>query len=174
MKFIYKVILTVNATMMLLIVYLIKEEIKIPMLNNYQNHISYLFYLCSTIVYSKLCLWISNFLSEDCIKGGIVDVEPANNSYLPSYLGYFFIALSINQIDTLIWMFIIIYIFTFNSQTLYFNPTFLIFNYKFYYITIENGMKLFVITKKNINTIENLQFNNLRRINNFTFIDWGK
>lgn len=174
MKKMYKVFLTINATMLLAVVYLIKEEVTIPFLAQYSVHWSFLIYFVGTICFSGICLFLSCFLSKDCIEGGITDVEPANNSYLPSYLGYFFVALSINKVSTLVWILFIIFIFTYNSQTLFFNPMFLIFRYKFYYITIENGMKIFIITKENIRTTENLKFNELRRINDYTFIDRRK
>ena len=119
-------------------------------------------------------MWFSRFLSDDIITGGITEAESANNSYLPSYLGYFFVALSINDCDTLIWVTGIVMVFTFFSQTLYFNPLFLIFGYKFYNVSTDNGVKFFVISKKNITTVNNLSFHKLKRINNYTFIDKGR
>ena len=169
--------------MLLLVVYTIKTQSEFlccmscsqPLENIWveivKMHLCFCVCIVTTILYSWGCLWLSRFLSEEIISGGITDVEPANNSYLPSYLGYFFVALSISDGHTLLWIFIMIFMFTFNSQTLYFNPIFLVFNYKFYYITVESGMKLFVITKRNIKTTKNLSFPSLKRINNYTFIE---
>src|SRR5690606_38431226 len=103
--------------------------------------------------------------------GSIVEVEQANNAFLPSYLGYFFVALSVNNSETLIFVFSILFIFTFLSQTLYFNPLFLFFGYHFYNISTVNKVKLFIITKQKINQPEEVEFQKLKRINNFTFID---
>lgn len=174
MKFIYKVMLTFNSTMLLITVYLIKTHYVFKMLRFLPEYVSYFIYMLIPVIVSFICLWSSRFLSKDSIDGGTLDVEEANSSYLPSYLGYFFVALSINDKGTLFYVFILLFLFTYHSQTLYFNPMFLIFGFKFYYISLENGMKIFIITKREIATTVSLKFSNLRRINNFTFIDVGR
>lgn len=171
MKLLYKTMLTLNSTVFLVVVYCIKEHIVIPILFLNNDVFSCLIYICGNVIFSGLCLWLSQFLSSETIQGGIAEIEMANNSFLPSYLGYFFVALSINDWATLLWVFVIIFIFTFNSQTLYFNPMFLLFNYEFYYVSLQNGMKIFVISKKKIKDIAKIDFTNISRINDYTFID---
>jgi hypothetical protein len=68
-------------------------------------------------------------------------------------------------------VFLLLFVFTFLSQTLYFNPLFLIFGFQFYYLTTTNEIKLFIITKKELKDPKSTEFKKLRRINNFTFID---
>ena len=126
------------------------------------------------IVLSWGCLVSARLLSKDSIEGGICDIEEANNSYLPSYLGYFFVALGVSDNVTLLLVFIILFIFSFHSQTVYFNPLFLLWGYKFYYIKLQDGRKIFVVTKREIVVNEGIVFKNLRRINYFTFIDMEK
>lgn len=175
MKVFYKLLLTVNSMMLLVVIYLIKEKITITSCKKVPDAMSYILYFLITLLFSAFCLWMSKWLQHDSIEGGITEVEDANNSYLPSYLGYFFVALSVNNDVTLFWVFITLLVFTFNSQTLYFNPNFLFFGYSFYYVTIETGMKIFIISKRSdIKTVDNLKFDTLRRINNFTFIDGRK
>lgn len=171
MKLAYRVILTINSIILLLVVYLIKEGITLPFCFLQGAHTSYLIYIVLSILMSGICLWLSGCLKNDVIEGGITDVEMANNSYLPSYLGYFFVALSIGDWDTFVWVGVLIFLFTFFSQTLYFNPMFLLFGYKFYIITVDTGMKFFVISHKRIKSIKGLSFTNLKRINDYTFID---
>lgn len=171
MKFIYRCLLTINSIIMLLVVYLIKEKISLQLNISLSTHISYLCYIMLTVLMSGICLWMSKFLGNDIIDGGITDIEAANNSYLPSYLGYFFVALSIDDWSTLFWVGILIIVFSYFSQTLYFNPMFFLFGYKFYNVTVDTGMKFFVISKKNITSIKDLKFTKLKRINNYTFID---
>ena len=86
---------------------------------------------------------------------------------------YFFVALSVPFYETLVFIFTILFIFTYFSQTLYFNPLFLLWGYQFYYITSENNVKIFLISKKCIRSTQGLSFPNLKRINNFTYIDKG-
>lgn len=174
MKFVYKVMLTFNSTVLLITVYLIKTHYIFKPLKLLPNCVSYLLYIGMPIVLSLICLWSSRFLTKDSIECSIVDIEEANSSYLPSYLGYFFVALSVDDEITLLYVFILLFLFTFYSQTLYFNPLFLMFGYKFYYISLETGLKVFIITKREISTSIGLDFSNLRRINNFTFIDVGR
>ena len=48
------------------------------------------------------------------------------------------------------------------------------FGYRFYYITNSKNMRIFLISKKDIKNTKDLEFQNLRRINYFTFIDREK
>lgn len=172
-KFLYKLLLTFNSTILIIVVYMIKEQIvfSIPLVSC--EHISYLIYLLISMLFSGICLWVSRFLSSEIITGGIKEIELANNSYLPSYLGYFFVALGVNDIDTLIWTFLIIFLFTFDSKMLLFNPMFLLFGYKFYSVSMESGMKIFIITREHIKDIHTVKFDEIKRINDYTYIDRG-
>lgn len=179
----FRLFLTFNATSLILVVYLVKEEIVInnwlPCFLNLSHWCSYLLYLAIPVLLTFFSLSLSNKLADDSIEveGNqpvIKEVEQANNAYLPSYLGYFFVALSVPHCDTLIFVFIILFLFTFLSQTLYFNPLFLVFGYHFYYVTTETSIKIFVISKRNLKNPKGLSFPNLKRINDFTFIDKNK
>lgn len=175
-NYMYRLLLTFNATSLILVIFLIKEEATLnglhEKLDNLPNFISYIIYFFIPIILTYLSLYISKFLGDSNInKGSIIEVENANNAFLPSYLGYFFVALSVNNCETLIFVFAILFVFTFLSQTLYFNPLFLIFGYHFYNISTSNKAKLFVITKNEINKVDDIEFTKLKRINNFTFID---
>jgi len=180
MTLIYRLLLTFNATSLIIVVFLIKEGTRLNFLSKnlndpYSYYISYLIYFSIPLILTFLSLIISRFLGNSNIsKGTITEIESANNAFLPSYLGYFFVALSVNNCDTLIFVFLILFVFTYLSQTLYFNPLFLIFGYHFYNISTKNKTKLFVITKAEINQVDDIEFKSLKRINNFTFIDRSK
>lgn len=50
------------------------------------------------VLLTALSIFLSRGLSSDDFKeGDVVSIEHANNSFLPSYLGYFFVALSISS-----------------------------------------------------------------------------
>ena len=134
-------------------------------------HVSYFIYVFAPVVMTGFCIWLSRFLGDDIISGGVLEVECANDASLPSYLGYFFVALSINDWTTLIWVGILICIFTFFSRTSYFNPLFLLFGYKFYYVTVKGEIKFSIISRGDIVKTDGLVFDKLKRINNYTFID---
>lgn len=179
MNYIYRILLTLNATSLIIVVFLIKQEITIKSIYKHFDRlpdcISYVFYFLATLLLTSLSLKLSNYLSNEKItKSSILEVENANNIFLPSYLGYFFIALSVTNFNILIYVFIILFIFTFFSQTLYFNPLFLIFGYHFYNVSTKNKAKIFIISKSEFLQPEDMEFLNLKRINNFTFIDRNK
>ena len=157
-----------NAMSLFFVVYLIKKQRFFICDDLY---LSYIIYLAAALLFTAVCLGLMRFLPDEIISGGVKEVEIADGSYLPSFLGYFFVALSIGDRITLITIAVIIFVLTYYSQTLYFNPLFLIFGYRFYYITVDNGMKLFVLSKRAIKGTEGLDFKALKRINDYTFID---
>lgn len=162
-----------NSTSLIIVVFLIKAQVKIGLLSGYPRWISYIIFICMPVLLTGISLIFTRFLSNDNIEGDIRDLEQANNAFLPSYLGYFFVALSVPYCETLIFTFAILFVFTYFSQTLYFNPLFLLWGYQFYYITTENNVKIFLISKKRIRSTQGLSFSKLKRINNFTYIDRG-
>ena len=169
----YQLFLTLNATSLIIVIFLIKEQTILTGFDKFPNWVSYLIFVVVPVALTGVSLLLTRFLSDDSIEGGIKDLEQANNAYLPSYLGYFFVALSIPYQETLVFVFILLFMFTFFSQTLYFNPLFLFWGNHFYYLTTEKNVKIFLITKKRIRCTENLSFPKLKRINNFTYIDIG-
>ncbi len=187
LNFFFRLLLTFNATSLILVVYIVKERFVLsclfPKLVCLPDYVSYLVYFLIPIIFTFLSLIVANRLDSDSIEferiedkekginSPIKEIEQANNAFLPSYLGYFFVALSVPYCDTLIFVFGILFVFTFLSQTLYFNPLFLFFGYHFYYLTTDNNIRIFIITRKKIKDPKKESFPKLKRINNFTFID---
>ena len=182
MNFIYRLFLTFNSTSLIIVVFLIKTKTTINWpfkLSFLPDYVSYIIFFFIPVILTYFSLLFAGFLDNDSLEkeegsSKIADVEQANNAFLPSYLGYFFVALSVPYCQTLIFVFIILFIFTFFSQTLYFNPLFLLFRYHFYYLTTTNRVKVFLITRKSLKDPINIDLPTLRRINDFTFIDKGK
>lgn len=110
---------------------------------------------------------------DDDETDAIKSIEPANNDYLPHYLAFFFVALTISNWIMFLVVFGLILVFTFNSRTSYFNPIFLIYRYNFYYVARNDSARILVISKIQLKRIED--FSNykrrLYRINDYTFIE---
>lgn len=161
-----------DSIMLLLIVYCAKSNLCIP---GYGKWWSLLLLVILTLLLARLCIVGSERLSMDSIIEGITEIEPVNETYLPVYLSFFFVALSIPDHDyfTLGIIILIIMIFLERSQTMFYNPVFLIFKYQFYHVR-SNGVRILIITKRNIRTMKGLSFPNLRRINDYTYIDMEK
>lgn len=181
-NFLYRILLTLSSTSLLLVIFWVKKRFVIkwglisPKFCMMPNFASYFLFLIIPISLTLASLFLSRFLDNDDLgmvdqKSVIMDVEQANNAFLPSYLGYFFVALSIDECSTLVFVFSILFVFTFLSQTLYFNPLFLLFRYHFYYLTTINRVKILVITRKILKNPVSIDLPKLKRINDFTFID---
>lgn len=171
MEIIFKLFLTFNATSTMIVVYLIKERYYLLCLEKLPIWVSYISFLLVPVILTMISLLMEKLLSKDNIECKLLSVEEANNTFLPSYLGYFFVALGVETTEAMIFVYLIVFVFTYFSQTLYYNPIFLLLGYKFYYITTENNVKLFVISKKEIKSAKETVFPRLRRINNTTFIE---
>lgn len=185
MNFIFRLLLTFNATSLLLIIFFVQQGYTLNCFLSdvtysawtaaLPNCVSYFFYLTIPILLTGLSIWLSKYLGEDEFKEGrVASIEYANNSFLPSYLGYFFVALSINNYDTLCFVYGVLFVFTFLSQALYFNPLFLLFGYQFYNITTKNGTAIFLISKERYKTPSDIKIAQAYRINDYTFIEQGK
>lgn len=180
----FRILLTFNATSLLVIIFWVKKGIALGHLSGdvgclswtvaLPNVVSYLFYLAIPILSTGLSIWLSQYLGKDEFKAGeVASIEHANNSFLPSYLGYFFVALSISNSETLWFVYGVLFVFTYLSQALYFNPLFLLFGYEFYNITTKNGTAIFLISKERYKKPDDIQIPVAYRINNYTFIERG-
>lgn len=117
--------------------------------------------------------------SDDSINQGVGEIAPVNHDYLPVYLGYIFVSLSMptlpsGNIDwiTLLVVYLLICLFVTCSRTLCFNPIFILFGYGYYQVKTKNGVKVFVITKQEIRKgSESPTFPNLKKVNEMVYID---
>lgn len=169
----YRLFLAFNSTYLIVVVYLIKEHYYLGWLEGLNCiYVSWILFILLPIVLTALSFFVAKSLPIDSInKESVIEIELANNNFLPTYLGYFFVSLGVDDNPTLIVVFLMIYVFTFLSQTLYFNPIFLLFGYHFYFIKTSKNVKIFLITKKHLKNPGEVGFDRLRRINNYTFID---
>jgi hypothetical protein len=177
----FRLLLTFNATSLLVIVFLVQKgyvlgyffpthaiAVTIP------NYVSYGLYFCIPVLLTGLSLALSSSLGRDEFTAGQVEsIDHANNSFLPSYLGYFFVALSVPNWETLVFVYSVLFIFTYRSQALYFNPLFLIYGYEFYNITTTARASIFLISRTAYKLPADVVITRAFRINNYTFIEKG-
>lgn len=168
MQLIFRLLLTFSATSWMIVIYVIKSKWTISTLPAW---IIAILLLLVPIVLSFISVWISRFLGEDYLFE-CEEFSLADNEFLPTYLGYFFISLSVSDRYTMTFLYIIVFVFTYLSQTQYFNPIFLLFGYHYYHILTRPGSRVFVICRgKFVRNKENLSFSHLRRINDTTYIE---
>ena len=182
MNILFRLLLTFNTTSLLVIIFLVQKGYDLayffPTINTYAPSIpdfaSYFFYLLIPIGLTWLSILLCPLLGKDSFgKGSVVSIEHANNSFLPSYLGYFFVAFSIGGWNTLFFIYGVLFVFTFLSQALYFNPLFLVFRFEFYNIVTSDGASVFLITRKKYKLPADVVIDKAYRINNYTFIEKG-
>ncbi|BDQ38765.1 hypothetical protein SYK_31250 [Pseudodesulfovibrio nedwellii] len=179
MNTLFRLLLTFNATSLLVIVFLVQNGFslgyffaKCPYLVGLPNAVSYVGYLFVPVALTGLSVLLSAWLGKDSFDDGeIVSIEHANNSFLPSYLGYFFVALSVGNWETLVFVYSVLFVFTFLSQALYFNPLFLLFGFSFYNITTKNEAVVFLISRRSYKIPLDVIIPKAHRINNYTFIE---
>ena len=168
MNLIYKIFLTINATSWVIVIYGIKEEWTMAFLPSWGFCIVLLFV---PIVLSAISIPLTLLLGKDNLET-CGELEEADSSFLPTYLGYFFMGLGIDKLQHLIFVYLIIFAFTFVAQIQYFNPMYLLFGYRFYHAETMRGTKVFLIVRKNLRKAMDAKFCNLRRINDITYIAW--
>lgn len=165
----YKLILTLNATSWMIIIYAIKEEWTVDQMPNWLFGI---ILLIIPIILSGLSLLLVPFLGSESPVNDCKEFNLADGEFLPIYLGYFFVSVGITDHFTMLIVYLIVFIFTFLSQTQYYNPIYILFGYHYYHILTESGTKIFIIKRGPvIRNIKDLEFNNLHRLNDSTFIE---
>lgn len=104
----------------------------------------------------------------------LVDVT---NEYMPVYLGYIFVAVSINNLELFVLIYVLLLVLIYRTQIVAYNPMFCLFGYHYYKITVfgsHQSIEVFVISKlKNIKDYHLLKFDKLSKINEFTYMDIG-
>lgn len=188
MNRLFRFFLAISSTSLFVVIFLIKSRCYILESNFYSyfdeflkiNNIeqySLVGFILIPLSFLAISMKLLEKLSKDKIKEGeIIEIENSTNNFLPSYLGYFFVALSISDNDflTMSIIYFIIVLFVFYSQTNYFNPFLLILGYKFYKIKTKTGLSLLLISKKEFKKSNEVIIEKVYRINNSTYIDTQK
>ena len=166
--FFYKLLLTLNATSWMAIIYAIKEGWTIW---NIPSHLFGIMLLIIPIFLSWLSLALSRSLGAESPIVNCKESNLADGEFLPIYLGYFFVSVGVPEHFTMAVVYLIVFVFTFLSQTQYYNPIYLLFGYHYYHVSTESETRIFVIRKGPvIRNIKNLRFEHLHRLNDSTFI----
>lgn len=165
----YKLLLTLNATSWMVIIYAIKEGWTIWRI---PSHLFGILLLIVPIILSWLSLALSRFLGAESPVVNCKEFNLADGEFLPIYLGYFFVSVGISELFTMTVVYLIVFVFTFLSQTHYCNPIYLLFGYHYYHVLTKNRTRIFIIKKGPvIRSIKDLTFNHLHRMNDSTFIE---
>ncbi len=188
MNTLFRFTLAVSATSLLPVIYLVKSKTYLfhnsfydlfvmMWLQELLVRLSLLWYLFIPMGLAGIVIFLISYLGKDGLqKGDVVEVKDASSNFLPGYLGYFFVSLSIGdgEVFTLCFVFFLVTIFVFLSQVNYYNLMFLCFGYRFYHIRTKNGLTLLLISRKKFKKADEIDIQKVYRVNDFTFIDKEK
>lgn len=177
----YRLIFVGKAFLLLVSIYLINHSITIgQILNacgitcisiNLPNVISYSIYIVIPVLLTYLNHRKFPKLDPADIKEeNISMVESASAIFLPTFFGYVFVGLSINNNMTLVVTYIALTVLCYCAEIYLYNPIFHLLGYRFYFVTADKN-KVLVMTKKNIKLGEQVEFKRLGQVNDFTYID---
>ena len=113
MNRLFRFFLAVSSTSLFIVIFLIKSRCyilesnfysyldKFLKINNLEQY-SLVGFISIPLLFLAISMKLLEKLSKDRIKEGeIIEIENSTNNFLPSYLGYFFVALSISDNDFL-------------------------------------------------------------------------
>lgn len=167
MTLLYRLLLTLNATSWMVVVYGIKSAwsfFGVP------SWIFACILLLIPVALSGFSLIVAKGLGTDSLTE-CQESSLADNEFLPAYLGYFFVSLSVPDNLTMVFLYGIVFAFTWVSQTQYFNPIYLLFGYHYYHVLTKQGTRVFIIVKgKVIRNNDKMFFDRLKRINDTTYL----
>lgn len=171
MNFILRLLMTFSSISFFLVVYLVQNKINlIPFFNLKYGWLIYVLYALTPFALGAVSVAICRLLSPSEINK-VKSLETSNNDFLANYLAFFFVALSVNDAITFWIVFGMTVLFTFFSRVSYFNPVFLVFGFNFYYAHTGENVKIMLITRKKLRNPESFTSMNVRRINDYTFME---
>ena len=172
MNTIFRIFLTISSVSFFGILYFLNTENKL--IRDYTNSWGWCIYLVIMMpfAFTLFSLFLCKFClkDEDSIKK-IISIEIANNDFLTHYLAFFFVALSVDNLDIFIIVFSLTVLFTFFSRVSYFNPIFLVCRFNFYYITTDDNVKIMLISRERLKKSKDFKETIVKRINDYTFIE---
>ena len=167
MERLYRFLLTLNATSWMLVFYGVSKQWTIMECPVWLTGI---LLLLIPVFLSLFSIAVAGKLGNDSLKS-CKEFSLADNEFLPTYLGYFFVALSTSDNLTMGFMYVIVFLFTWLSRTQYFNPLYLLFGYHYYHVLTEQGTRIFIIAPgRVIRNKKDMSFEHLKRINDTTYL----
>ena len=175
----YNLLFTIVSLSLLVVIYLINSGTGIRELtglyipgHDFPAWVSYTIYCISVIVISWLTTFLFSFFEKHNIPStNVKGIESADGIFIPTYLAYVFVGLSMQSLDKLWFCYGILVVVCFAAQIYLFNPAFYLLGYKFYFVTNSRGKKLLIMTRKRILLSETIEFEKIYRINDYTYVE---
>ena len=105
--------------------------------------------------------------NKETIESNVEFVEEISVDFIPTYLGYFFVALSFSddtKLINVVLVFCILFFFTFVGSKHFFNPLYYVFGYKLYKVKTSDGVESAIYSQQVISSGQSLKECNIHRI----------
>lgn len=177
----YQAAFAIISLLLLAIIYLVNHNIELGTLTGLHLDVdmppivSYTLYIVGALFVSWLCTFVFPWLQTISLsKANVKNIESADATFVPMYFAYIFVGVSINSFTSLVFCYLIISIICLCAQTYYFNPLLYLLGYKYYFITNSTDKKILIMTKKRIYLGQTLDFERLKKMNDYTYLDIEK
>lgn len=127
--------------------------------------------LASFVILKILAL---GFQGEEISEAELRYVSNASWSYIPIYLSYCFVALSIDKCEVFVCIYLLVAVLTSKSQTVFFNPFFLLCGRHFYFLELKKQCRVMLITHNTYKSPQEIEHIQVTRLNDFTFLEVKK
>jgi len=121
--------------------------------------------------------YVSLKLAQLVFKSGetlsATELKPIESTAMPTYIGLFVIALGLGADklrEAVIVLVVLMVLWRLFERVFYFNPIWLFFGYRFYEVRTAHGNTFTLVTKR-ADLKGAMEFQNLRRINNYTYLE---
>ncbi len=166
-QYIYRFLLTASATFWMVSVYGVRKD---WLVGDCGKIGAMAIFIALPFVLSVISLWLSGLLGKSSIRS-CAECRLADGEFISVYLGYFFTALSVNEDITMCFLYCVVFVFTWLSQTMYFNPFYLLLGYHFYHVMTEEKTEIFVIFRgKVIRNAQNMYTEQALEVNASTYL----
>ena len=174
----YRLFFTVVSLLLLAVIYLINSNMEIGKLTgahlcfDVPAIVSYFIYMAGSLFLTWLCTLAFPHLETISLQSANVkEIESADSAFVPMYLAYVFVGVSISSTISLILCYLLIAVICFFAQNYYFNPLYYILGYRYYFVTNSTNKKLLIMTKKHIYLGQEMDFTALKRLNDYSYVD---
>lgn len=168
-----KIFLSLSSFYLFLLFYFVFNKIYLFDILPLFNYLSYFFI---GLIFSFFCLIAVKNKKGGDNQDSVNSIKPLEFTYIPVYLGLVIISLSlgtfINNLIEIIFLSSIIYLIWLKLENVsFFNFYWLFFNYRFYEITTGMSTYLLISKRGDVKNKKALKDLNLKRINNYAFIE---
>jgi hypothetical protein len=183
-KLLTKLILTLSSFSGVLYFFVVINQSDIPYLelpSSLRDHIAgfiiknlFIVTVLVSFSYSSLKLAQLVFKSGETLDAS--EVKPIESTAMPTYIGLFVIALGLGTDklgEAFIVLTVLLVLWGLFERVFYFNPIWLFFGYRFYEVRTRHDNTFTLVTKR-ADLKGAMEFQNLRRINNYTYLEEGQ